>query len=126
MGGAHEVGRIPVYAGFDLDQASLRTGRVDRHRDRLRGTCIGLWHFHVPGDKNSAARSTQRSKRRKSFALLLFWNVSRPKREGLVYPQFKLLSVGSNWLDPNIVTYANEGGGNERYHLMFGQFRAPN
>jgi hypothetical protein len=27
-----------------------------------------------------------------------FWNVSRPKREGLVDPQFKLLS----WLDPNI------------------------
>jgi hypothetical protein len=25
----------------------------------------------------------------------LFWNVSRPKREGLVDPQFKLLSVGS-------------------------------
>jgi hypothetical protein len=24
-----------------------------------------------------------------------FWNVSRPKREGLVDPQFKLLSVGS-------------------------------
>jgi hypothetical protein len=57
------VGRRPVYAGFDLDQASLRTTRVDRHRDRLRGTCIGLWHFHVPGDKNSAARFTQRSKR---------------------------------------------------------------
>jgi hypothetical protein len=32
---------------------------------------------------------------RKSFAVLLFWNVSRPKREGLIDPQFKLLSVGS-------------------------------
>jgi hypothetical protein len=32
---------------------------------------------------------------RKSFAVILFWNVSRPKREGLVDPQFKLLSVGS-------------------------------
>jgi len=32
---------------------------------------------------------------RKSFAILLLWNVPRPKREGLVDPQFKLLSVGS-------------------------------
>ena len=43
--------------------------------------------------------------------LLLFWNVSRPKREGFVDPQFRLLSVGSIWLDPNIVIYANEGAG---------------
>ena len=39
---------------------------------------------------------------RNSFFL---WNVSRPKREGLVDPQFKLR------LDPNIMIYANEGAG---------------
>jgi hypothetical protein len=48
---------------------------------------------------------------RKSFVVLLFWNVFRPKREGFVDPQFKLLSVGSIWLDPNIMTYANEWAG---------------
>jgi hypothetical protein len=49
-----------VYAGFDLDQASLRTMSVDPRRDRFRDVFHGLWRFHAAGDKNSAARFTQR------------------------------------------------------------------
>ena len=89
------MGSRPVYAGFDLDQASLRTMSVDPRRDRFRDVFNGLWHFHAAGDKNSAARFTQRFKRANLSRYFFFWNVSRPKREGLVDPQFKLLSVGS-------------------------------
>lgn len=73
--------------------------------------------FHAPGDNDPAeicgGVPARKSFRATSFfgVLLLFWNVSRPKREGFVDPQFRLLSVGSIWLDPNIVIYANEGAG---------------
>ena len=67
----------------------------------------GLWDLDALADNEPQARFASC----KSLVVLLFWNVSRPKREGFVDPQFKLLSVGSIWLDPNIMTYANEWAG---------------
>jgi hypothetical protein len=48
-------------------------------------------------------------------ATSFFWNVSRPKLEGLALSLscYRLVCCS----DPNIMIYANEGGGNERYNL---------
>ena len=87
-------GKQTVYAGFDLDQASLRTAWLALCREPLGSMFNGLWHLQWGSwDNNSTARFTQRS-RRKSFTLLLFGTF--PARNLKVTPQFKLLSVGSS------------------------------
>ena len=77
-------GKQTVYAGFDLDQASLRTAWLGLCREPLDSMLNGLWHLDgalgtiiLPQDLRSVLG-------RKSFTLLLFWNVSRPKLKG--YP----------------------------------------
>ena len=104
-GRAPRSGRGPVYAGFNLDPAqrsAYRGHRLATERGRQKAYAklyVAFW----------------RVKRQATF----FKNVSRPKREGLADLQFKLLSVGSQG-DPNMMIYTNEGGGNERYHLIVG------
>ena len=72
-------------------------------------------HFHALDDDNPAETCGGVPARKSFRATSFFWRAtsflerSRPKREGFVDPQFRLLSVGSIWLDPNIVIYANEG-----------------
>jgi hypothetical protein len=72
------VGRPPVYAGFDLDPSAAE-------RSRLQGV----------GDQKALAEIYTAVERANLCSDFFFWNVSRPKREGLGDLQFNLLSVGS-------------------------------
>jgi hypothetical protein len=51
----------------------------------------GLGHFRAPGDNNTAEIYGGLPARKSFRANFFFWNISRPKREGLVDPQFRLL-----------------------------------
>jgi hypothetical protein len=82
-GKAPRSGRGPVYAGFDLDPAE---------RSALGGN-----RLPSADDKKTRAQIYAAFKRANLLLKLLFWNVSRPKREGLADLQFKLLSV-SSWV----------------------------
>ena len=88
------MGRRPFMPDSTLTKRSVALWRVTRVE-----TACAVYLIDCGISRRLATKILQRDLRsvvaRKSFAVLLFWNVSRPKREGLVDPQFKLLSVGS-------------------------------
>jgi len=87
-------GKQTVYAGFDLDQASLRTAWLALCREPLGSMFNGLWHLHG-GLGTIILRPDLRSVLGVNLSRYFFFGTF-PARNLKVTPQFKLLSVGSS------------------------------
>jgi hypothetical protein len=75
-------GKQTVYAGFDLEQASLRTARVglvERSVEMDCGIIPCAIRAMAVGQDLRAFSNVQ------IFGATFFWNVSRPKLEGLAF-----------------------------------------